>query len=757
MNVLEIKNNLVKIAYNAEDNLALSGFVIIEDVNNPYVAQVMSIKADGVKNFAIVKLLFTFDEEGILKNYNGTIPSTDAKVSMLPAKELLDIIPADNPLRLGTIAQQETPLKIDMDILSNNLLICSNNLNNTQTLLKNIVAQLSNKSIIIDSEGTLSGDNKVVFGEDFKLPLNYETIDYIYENDLNDVDAINKAIIQDVFIEVQNYIKTLPEKFLPFDTFVNVVDSQYRETQIPELVLLKNKLVKYKEMSVFAQDLKEILNLSISIEQNESLIIDISNISDNLQKEVIRYIYTVLEEQNSKMYVFAKVNNYNITKKLLKTFISKDKSIYTTVICPHEFKYIEEIKELSQNIIFFQPSTLTHDFASYNTYLNKLNSNEFIIYGAHTQNIPFIVEVDDSVDFDNEPPVDDDTEKSTVETFEDDDLSNDESFSEEEVIDDSTEENSSEEEVIDIVEENEVEEADVYDDNYAISEEIPSDYNNNIENIVNEETQDDEPLVEILDNTDSEKENPNEEFEDNIIDDEVKKNSKIEEIEENSIENGDFEILDRNADIQNESDNTEEEEEEEEEEIDKDILAEQIAKDVDKVFYEKLPEDNDFDNSYIDNNSDNESEEIIQDELNVENTENESDDNLEIIEEDSVIENTEENIPDNNLSGDDLTEDDLNLIDDLEDIPLAGEIEDSTIPEEDEDLAPVVPIYDADDIEEQEGLYFEPGDRVSTAKYGEGVVEKMIKYGNKMLCSIEFPNIGRRLLNPSMTEITRIG
>ena len=756
MNVLEIKNNLVKIAYNAEDNLALSGFVIIEDVNNPYVAQVMSIKADGVKNFAIVKLLFTFDEEGILKNYNGTIPSTDAKVSMLPAKELLDIIPADNPLRLGTIAQQETPLKIDMDILSNNLLICSNNLNNTQTLLKNIVAQLSNKSIIIDSEGTLSGDNKVVFGEDFKLPLNYETIDYIYENDLNDVDAINKAIIQDVFIEVQNYIKTLPEKFLPFDTFVNVVDSQYRETQIPELVLLKNKLVKYKEMSVFAQDLKEILNLSISIEQNESLIIDISNISDNLQKEVIRYIYTVLEEQNSKLYVFAKVNNYNITKKLLKTFISKDKSIYTTVICPHEFKYIEEIKELSQNIIFFQPSTLTHDFASYNTYLNKLNSNEFIIYGAHTQNIPFIVEVDDSVDFDNEPPVDDDTEKSTVETFEDDDLSNDESFSEEEVIDDSTEENSSEEEVIDIVEENEVEEADVYDDNYAISEEIPSDYNNNTENIVNEETQDDEPLVEILDNTDSEKENPNEEFENNIIDDEVKKNSKIEEIEENSIENGDFEILDRNADIQNESDNTEEEEEEEEE-IDKDILAEQIAKDVDKVFYEKLPEDNDFDNSYIDNNSDNESEEIIQDELNVENTENESDDNLEIIEEDSVIENTEENIPDNNLSGDDLTEDDLNLIDDLEDIPLAGEIEDSTIPEEDEDLAPVVPIYDADDIEEQEGLYFEPGDRVSTAKYGEGVVEKMIKYGNKMLCSIEFPNIGRRLLNPSMTEITRIG
>lgn len=32
----------------------------------------------------------------------------------------------------------------------------------------------------------------------------------------------------------------------------------------------------------------------------------------------------------------------------------------------------------------------------------------------------------------------------------------------------------------------------------------------------------------------------------------------------------------------------------------------------------------------------------------------------------------------------------------------------------------------------------------------------MIKYGNKMLCSIEFPNIGRRLLDPAMSEITKL-
>ena len=135
-----------------------------------------------------------------------------------------------------------------------------------------------------------------------------------------------------------------------------------------------------------------------------------------------------------------------------------------------------------------------------------------------------------------------------------------------------------------------------------------------------------------------------------------------------------------------------------------DAMIEQAAKDVDKLIYEKLPD-----------------EDVNMNEL-------------------------------SDLQTDELTEDDLNLIGDLaSDNGITPEI--SEYPEE---HPPVVPIYNADDIEEQEQQKLEPGDRVSTPKYGEGVVEKMIKYGNKMLCSIEFPNIGRRLLDPVMTEITKL-
>ena len=745
MNVMEIKNNLVKVAFSAEDNLALGGFIIIEDENSPYVAQVMNLKSDTATNYAIVKLLFTFNEDGILKNYDGTIPSRKANVSKLPSSELLDIIPVEDAIVLGSLAQQGINLKVDKTILENNLLVCSNNQSNTATLINNITSQISEKSVIIDTDGLFDSERTVVLGKDFKLPLNYETINYIYENDLEDVDAISKAVIQDIFLELQNYIQTLPERYLPFDTFIDVIDAQYRQSEIPQLILLKNKLLKYKEMNIFGQDLKDILNLSIAIENAKDICIDLSDVEDNLQKEVIRYVYKILNGINEQIYCFVKVSNSNISKKLLKKYITRD-NVFTTIIAPHEFKYIEEVKEVSQNVIFFAPLTLQHDFASYNSFLAKLNSDEFVVCGAHTQNIPFITELA-PVEDEKETPIvpmpeavtttvepEEKQEEQEVEPKVDQELKPEpepeaeitrqpEEDVQAEEISTSQEENFPEIKYPDIEEtsENEsFETLDALDTENAFEPQIEEDNNNdNVDEVEDiEETIIDEPISEDL-----------------IIEEPVSEIS--DDTEEFSSEENNFNeiqpagnILDDSDTVFEPLDNTKQDDEEdfstiesadeieipeiaeEPRELTNDEMVEQVAKDVDKALYEKLP----------------------------------SDDDIEGFEEDAQP---------------DLTEDDLNLIDDLtadEDIQLAdsGEMQDFNI-EEDEELPPVVPIYPTeDDLDEDDGMNFEPGEKVYTAKHGEGVVEKMIKYGNKMLCSIDFPNIGRRLLDPSMTEIKRI-
>lgn len=765
MQVLEIKNNLVKIAYDVNDNLALSSFVIIEDTNTPYVAQVVNVKADKLTNFAIVKLLFTFNEEGILKNYNGTIPSLKSTVSILPSKELLDIIPIENNLIMGELAQQNVTLNVDKTILDNNLLVCSDNVENTNILLKNITKQIDEKIVIFDTDGLFDAENKITFGKDFKLPLNYDTINFIYENELDDVDATSRAVIQDIFIEVQEYTKNLPEGYLPFETFINVVDQQYKETQIPQLVLLKNKLIKYRDLNAFAETLKDVLSLSIAIDKSKVTIIDISEMAPVLQKEIMSYTYGVMKGINETIYSFVKVDNANSSKRLLKTFLSRD-GIYTTIICRHEYKYLPELKSAAQNLILFTPQTLQHDFAAYNTFLNKLNTDEFIIYGAHTQNIPLIVELDElELDTQNDndetesekdieeipssnvvpmpAPVQNTAPQENVAVTPEPEIQEEETFKAPEVeypdlgFDNETP-SSNEAPTVDFPETETLNVTEEQPEENFTQIELPETF----EEPEIEEVQQEEPEEDIQENFDNEisqepieeevfmpeTDIPQVEINEDLSEQAIIEDSNISEtpaeytsqateeqapiyniLDDNEIDYQDAEPevlpLEPEIDYSVEDIDIEENYQEPQPYDENEAMIEQAAKDVDKLIYEKLP-----------------NEDVTLDDL-------------------------------SDLQSDELTEDDLNLIGDLaSDNGITPEPE----LEYNEEQPPVVPIYNAEDIEPQEQQSLEPGDRVSSPKYGEGVVEKMIKYGNKMLCSIEFPNIGRRLLDPAMTEIKKL-
>lgn len=395
MRILEIKNSLVKISYEVEDNLALSGFAIIEDSNTPYVAQVVNLKAENGKNFAVLKLLFTFNTDGVLKPYNGTIPSLNADITALPASELLSILPLDNPVYLGLVAQQELPFKLDASVLQSNLLICSNNVDNTSKILSNILPQMveiGKKTVLLDVNGDFSSEENFIFGRNFKLPLNAQFLDFIFENDLEGVEPVSKAVIQDIFKEVQGYMETLPQGYLPIDLFINVVQDQYQETGIPELVLLKNKLIKYQEHNVFAAGSDDVMLFRNKVAHSDSLIVDISDVDVKLQKLLIPYLFDAISTVNDDTFVLISMNNDVADKRLLRKTL-EFKNIYTTIICPHEFKYLPDLKQIIQNLILFAPQTLQHDFAAYNTFLSKLNGDEFVVYGPATQGIPFIVQV----------------------------------------------------------------------------------------------------------------------------------------------------------------------------------------------------------------------------------------------------------------------------------------------------------------------------------------------------------------------------
>lgn len=775
MKILEIKNNLVKVTYTPQDNMVISGFVIIEDSKAAYVAQIMSLKADSGINYAIVKLMFTFNEVGVVKNYNGSIPELNANVTSLATEELLDILPIETPLTIGKLAQQNFILKIDFSALEKNLLICSDNAENSDILLSNLVRQIhenNSKSLVFDTTGYIKSDSRLVLGQDFKLPLNYETINFIYEHDLADVEPATKAVIQEILLEVQEYANTLIDKFIPFDSFINVIDSQYKQLNLPELALLKGRLIKYKEENVFAQDAKDIQVVRASLRANLTTVIDISSFDSKVQKLAMSTVFD--EATNSDLYLYniVKFDNDNTDKKLIKKFLANEK-IYTTVLCPHNFKYIHELKEISQNYIMFAPQTIQHDFGAYNVYLNKLNSDECVIFGKSTQNIPLIVEMMSLEDL-----------EAYVESISGDINQESKGTEDEpkpELHEDFTQEADSYDQETMIEDTAEPDKLDIEDNADEISE------NNDEESKVIEEPEIDsgvtetESLEELQESPVTEK-NINEYTEaaiEDIVEETVVPDEIVAESEESVIE----EALDTELSADTETGFEEEVLPEQEQIIEDTPTLEPEVTDVFETPQQEIIEDNNiFDEQTVDifneESSVVENAQLPQDNL----TEDDLDfiDNVQQPQQDSETENVSENniqaAPEEDIfESNEFEEQQQTFSDDMDEFSNTEEQQEPQEQSEEDDIFPaevspvetddflsddqsnIVPIYPASEETPINGVpeMYEPGDRVRHPKYGEGVVEKMVKFGDKVLCSINFAN-GRRLLDPTISQIEKI-
>ena len=68
---------------------------------------------------------------------------------------------------------------------------------------------------------------------------------------------------------------------------------------------------------------------------------------------------------------------------------------------------------------------------------------------------------------------------------------------------------------------------------------------------------------------------------------------------------------------------------------------------------------------------------------------------------------------------------------------------------------PPTTVYTSD-VAPQFNTKFAQGTYVHHPKYGRGVVEKVINYGSKELCMIIFDNDGRKLLDPNLAELKQI-
>ena len=117
------------------------------------------------------------------------------------------------------------------------------------------------------------------------------------------------------------------------------------------------------------------------LSENNVLIVDLLDINPKFQNKIINSLYNFMNYTDKYVYVFLPVTDENSDKKLLRRLINSG-HIFTSIFANHSYKYALELKEHAQNVAFFAPQTVQHEFAVYNTFLNNWQQMfwEFLIF-----------------------------------------------------------------------------------------------------------------------------------------------------------------------------------------------------------------------------------------------------------------------------------------------------------------------------------------------------------------------------------------
>ncbi len=400
MKLFEVKNDIAKILYNpAENHLLPSDFLLIEDSNQKLITQIINIEtiSDSVSNTAELKLILSIDKDENLSFYTGYIPSKDSKIIYINPGEILELIKSTKEnIYFGNLANHQTcVVKAPIDFVDDKLYILSDRKDSTAIIVKNLLSQLkelNKKIILLDFDGSyksLTNVTRVKIAENFKLPLNINAFNTIYENDLTDCPLEDKALIQSIILELREYLKTLEDKFIPFTMFKNVVDDEFLQNPSSGLMLLRNKLWMYAQDSIFAENKEQFDILNTDFEKNNILIVDVSDIEYKWFKFIIETIAYIIR---GNYYLIMDLDDVAMDKKTINN-IYNSQNIIPVISTSYSYKNSQLLKSYCNNRILCKTLNEHHEKEQYGVLANKLNLNEFMIYGESTLYIPLIIEL----------------------------------------------------------------------------------------------------------------------------------------------------------------------------------------------------------------------------------------------------------------------------------------------------------------------------------------------------------------------------
>ncbi len=752
MQLFDIKNDIAKILYTTnESHLLLADFLLIEDMNQSLIAQVIDIESADQPNtnVATVKFSLSINKSANLSTYNGYTPARDANIIYIDPKEIAQLIQSTGSnIYWGTLASHpDAEINLGLSLLREKTYIQCDKIENATIITSNILYSLQNqnkRTILIDFDGRyrkIENATRITVSKEYKLPLSYSAFDFISEHDLEDCSDANKAIIQGILLELQSYVETLPDGFIPFDLFKSVIDEQCRQNPIPELIIFKNKLVKYQQKALFAQKKDQFDFLNKLLTKTSITIIDATDIEEKWHRFIIETIASQIEK---KSYFIVNLNDENSTKYTLNLIYENEK-IRPIPVSGYKYGLLKHLKALNKNLILFAPIEKTNDFEIYESFLQKLNQKEFIIWSENTFFMPLILKLKAFTKDSFSPVVEDEIKEDVDRIF---------TAAQEEPGESLL--NIKTQEKAEIVLDDEIFDSDVLEEKAILENDFDiqsgSDELELIEDIaeaqgtpytagveedasgailIDDVTPDDLDFLDESSNLlPSEKKEEVVELTDNVTSEDLDFLDGQDSILLSEEVSDDVFLTQNEVEVANSI---------ETQDPLKNVVSELQIDDSDDEVVVESDDDDDDDEEYVYSVATKQPEQPNVINVNFEEY-NKQGGFSEPIEEPTVVQG---------VVAQKLAQASQELEKTAQAVKIPEPPKPTPIPKK-----PSVPIYEAK-VEKRaaDGTSFKEGNYVFHAKYGKGIVEKIITYGNKTLCSIQFDNVGRRLLDPTLANI----
>jgi len=389
--------DILKITLSGKDGVLAQVIEISSPEKNPHF------------NAAQTKILFTVEQTGRLTSWQGNVPSQEFRIGKISSEELMlcsRALNPQNPVQIGSLSLYPgTEIELEAAYFENpTVVFCDKETqkNNILNLLSCELSKNERKTILIDFNGDFS-DLKVssilTAGKDIKIPLNIKGLENLYDKTLNDISAETRAIIEGIFIELEDYLSSGEADYIPFSSLIQAVSSVYETSKMAELVLLKNKLYRLQKHGIFADSRKE-FKFSNDNVYADLIIYDFSEIPFEWRSEFLEFIVDINSEnyKNNKPSAFLLFDLEKIETD--KIFVEKicgkasKKGLNPIIISGHESEHAGTLFSFAKNIIAFAPENITK-ISSLNDYIPRLKENEALVTGKFTNNIPLYVNIFD--------------------------------------------------------------------------------------------------------------------------------------------------------------------------------------------------------------------------------------------------------------------------------------------------------------------------------------------------------------------------